>query len=67
MAYTKVASGIKTVGQLKGVLTQFSNKDNIFFAGAEGFSIAVSEDGKVLLDDDISIDGLCVPEELPFR
>lgn len=67
MAYTKVATVIKTVGQLKGVLTQFSNKDNIFFTGLEGFSVAVSDDGKIIFDTDYAIDEICDPEGLPFK
>ncbi len=67
MAYTKVATVIKTVGQLKGVLTEFNNKDKIYLSGLEGFSVAVSDDGKIIFDSDYAIDEICDPDGLPFK
>ena len=55
--YKKVANNILTVGQLKGFLTEFSNKDSISLTGVNGFSIAYDEEkGIVLLDEEKSID-----------
>lgn len=68
MAYTKVASGITSVGQLKGILTQFGNKDNIFFTGCTGFSVAVNEEtGDVLFDSDSYIEDLVSSDGLPQK
>ncbi len=67
MAYTKVATVIKTVGQLKEVLAKLNDKDNIFFEGLEGFSVAASDDGKVIFDNDYSIYEIFDPDGFPFK
>ena len=58
MAYTKIANNVTTVGQLKGILTQFGNKDKISLSGLGGFSVAVDDEGNILFDDNNTIDEL---------
>ena len=36
IGYKKIATNVKTVAELKGILTNLSNKDKFFFAGVEG-------------------------------
>ncbi len=55
--YKKIASNILTVGQLKGILTNFSNSDSISLTGINGMSIAYDEEkGIAILDDEKAID-----------
>ena len=67
IGYKKIATNVETVAELKGILTNLSNKDKFFFAGVEGFSIAYNEEeGKAIIDEDRSIDEICDPDGLPF-
>ncbi|WP_026653546.1 hypothetical protein [Butyrivibrio proteoclasticus] len=66
--FKKIEADISTVGQLKGVLTNFSNKDSVSCLGLNKVSIAYDEErGLVLLDEEKEIDDLCDPDHLPFR
>ena len=67
MAYKKIATNITTVGELKGILTNFNNKDRIFICGADPFSVAASEDGMIVFDEDDEIDNICDPEGISFK